>query len=286
MPSLPLAELRRPSLKMTWGGSSDVGNGRTINEDAFFATPGLWVVADGMGGHEGGDVASKIVVDTGAEMAGPGLLELDDVATLVAQANDRVRDCAFETGKVGMGATVVGVALVNNGGDDALMVFNVGDSRCYSLGSDGWLNQLTTDHSLVQELLDAGEITPEEARSHSQRNVVSRAIGIEPVVAADFIMLPRTSPLRLLLCSDGVSGELSDSRIAGVLGAGSSPADSSSALLDVVLAGPARDNATALVLDVEWIDTNQRADDEITGPRPRQKAADSAEVQLIDWVPE
>ena len=290
--------LERSDLLIEWGAVTHVGKVRAVNEDSFLATPGMWVVADGMGGHSAGRAASEIMINAAAECADGEPLTLADVPSVLERANQVVRQRALAEGYETMGTTVCGVALVDNGGEDALLVFNVGDSRCYEVVADGDLVQLTTDHSYVQELVERGKIAPEEARSHPNRNVVSRAIGIEDTVAADFIVLPRRSASRLLLCSDGVSGELTDEQIAEILVNADTPADASELLLKEVMSGQARDNATAVVLDISWTMSDPTPDgngvgDQTTIPKakrpspgaPQSDGPGEASAVIIDEVP-
>jgi protein phosphatase len=202
-----------------------------------------------MGGHESGEVASKAIVDRFAAVTMERRLDLVDLEPLLAEINSEVFEAARLAGTDGMGSTLVGVALVDNGGEPSAVVFNVGDSRCYRLAGDDF-SLLTTDHSHVQELVDAGKIAAGDAASHPLRNVVTRAIGPESSVVADFIVLPDRT-CRLLLCSDGVSGELDHEVIHRIVSGGDPPHATALALIEEVLRGPARDNATAVVVDID-----------------------------------
>jgi len=257
-------------MELSWGAATHVGKVRRLNEDSYLDAPGAFVVADGMGGHQAGDVASRLTIEAVQAMLAEGLPDVGTIASLVQRANASVRVHAGSDGQRGMGSTLVGAFVVQNADEESIVIVNVGDSRCYSL-IDGVVAQITTDHSLVQELVDAGEITPEAAVSHPERNVVTRAIGIEDVVAGDFFVLPALPHVRLLLCSDGVSGELSESRIAGILTSLSDPAEAADALVAAVLEGRAADNATAIVVDVGRTAAIAFGLDDgldVTGPRP------------------
>lgn len=259
-----------PDLELSWGAVTDVGKIRKLNEDDMLLAPGVFVVADGMGGHAAGDIASRLTIETFADIVTGGVLDLSVIAGVISDANERVRDYSSSNGHQGMGCTVVGALLVDNAGENSLVVFNVGDARCYVLADDE-LVQLTHDHSLVQEMVDQGEIPSSSARSHPQRNVVTRAVGIEPSVSADFVIAPRTS-LRMLLCSDGVHGEIPDERLAALLRVAGDPDTIARSIIDAVLEGRASDNATAMIIDVvrpagiEPLAPD--ADLGVTGPRP------------------
>ena len=258
------------------------GNVRTLNEDAFLIAPGVYAVADGMGGHQAGEVASRITIDTCATMATGEPLAVAAVADMVSRANDEVRRYAIDHHTEGMGCTLVGAVLVDNGGVDALVVFNVGDSRCYALIDDQPMAQLTVDHSLVQEMVDNGELTVAQARTHAQRNVVTRAIGIENSVAADYVVVPAAGRVRLLLCSDGVSTELTDEDIGALLVEHGDPEVAARSIVDAVLAGRAADNATALVVDfVPPVPPGEVPStlDEATGPPPNAAARSRARTK-------
>lgn len=230
-----------------WGGATHRGRVRSHNEDAFEGRSGVCVVADGMGGHLAGEVASRLVTSLVDELFRPPVT-LDDVDRAVAAMNTAVRRTAWRDGTRGMGTTIVGAALIEEGGEAELAIFHVGDSRCYRLDDDG-LRQLTVDHSHVQQLVDSGLITPAEAEVHPMRNVVTRALGAEPRAVADVTVLAVT-PARLLLCTDGLSGELEPARIASVLRSVGDPELAAGELVAAVLDGDASDNVTAVVIDV------------------------------------
>ena len=235
--------------ELVGGASTHVGKVRSLNEDAYLLDRKVFAVADGMGGHLAGEVASEIAIDACGALVTDEPLPISAVAEMVAAANDSVRRYARHHGTEGMGSTLVGAALVDNAGVDSLLVFNVGDSRCYVLPDGGRLAQLTVDHSLVQELIDTGELAPENARRHPDRNVVTRAVGIEDAVAADYFVVPDNAPARLLFCSDGVYTELLDDQLERLLGSDLGPAEAAQSIVDAVLMTRASDNATALVLD-------------------------------------
>jgi serine/threonine protein phosphatase PrpC len=254
--------------RVSWAARTDIGHVRTVNEDDLLVADGLFLVADGMGGHASGDVASRLIVDAFSACVGSELLPMSELSRVIDAANATVFNHASEHRCEGMGSTLVGAALTDAGASVELVVFNVGDSRCY-VTDRRLLRQVTRDHSEVQELVDSGLITPEQARTHPNRNVVTRAIGIDRNVSADFVVLGAARRRRLLLCSDGVSGEVPFTELERILTDDqSTPDEAADRLMSMVLAGRAPDNATLIVVDVErpgWIED----DTEVTGPRPK-----------------
>lgn len=230
------------------GSASLVGQVRTANEDSFLVTDDVVAVADGMGGHLAGEVASADTVDVLRAAAGSGSVE--DLVAAVHRANRRINERAAEdAGLRGMGTTVCVAGLVRYDGESQVAVLNVGDSRVY-LFADGELEQLTDDHSLVETLLREGRITTEEAETHPQRNVITRALGVEALVVVDAWLLAPCDGDRLLLCSDGLFGELPKDRIAEILGEGDDPEVTARRLAAEADAAGGRDNITAVVVDL------------------------------------
>jgi serine/threonine protein phosphatase PrpC len=265
------------AVRIAAAGASDVGKRRKINEDALFVTGGLVVVADGMGGHDAGDVASRLTIDVVAEFADRVPLAFPDLEELVRSANTAVHRYGVANGTEGMGTTLVCAALVDNGDEADLVIVNVGDSRCYELVPEGGLTQITSDHSLVQELVEAGDLDEEGARSHQERNVVTRAVGILEQVAADYYVLERRPSTRLLLCSDGVSGEVSDEQLRVALDMANDVEQAVALVMRAVAETPARDNATAIVVDVVRADIAARAELEMDGQTLRRTSPDTAD---------
>ncbi len=260
------------SLSVRVGAATHVGKIRKVNEDGFGIAPGAYVVADGMGGHKSGDVASSLALEAVRDLVAGGIPSVALLTAVVDDANAHVRDHAASEGRIGMGSTLVGALVVRNSDALSVAVVNVGDSRCYTLVG-GHFRQVTTDHSLVQEMVERGELTTEQARTHPDRNVVTRAIGIDESVAGDFVILPELPVSRLLLCSDGVHGELSDEAISSVLNYFEDPQEAADAVIARVLESPARDNATAVVVDVRRASVGSgEAIAEVTGPRPSTHA--------------
>ena len=240
------------------GAATDVGRVREVNEDAYVAVPPVYAVADGMGGHEGGDVASAIAVEELARMAEAGYDPTrgrEAVAGALEAAQRRILEYADEQARRGVerrrsaGTTVVAALLVEDGDGVAWLLANLGDSRIYRM-RDGVLDQVSTDHSLVQELVDAGRIAPEEAAVHPERNVITRALGDAVGVEADYFVVPLAEAERILLCTDGVSGMLDDDAIATILAEAADPRDAADRLVAAAVVAGGEDNATAIVVDV------------------------------------
>ena len=234
------------------GAATDVGMVRTENQDHLLVQPRLWLVADGMGGHRGGEVASLVaseVVASGVADLGPQ--RLDDA---VRRANGAVIDRALgDPDLAGMGTTLTALAAVSGADGDAevLVLVNVGDSRTYRLAAGASaVEQLTTDHSLVAEWEREGRITAEQAATHPHRNVITRALGIDEDVEVDRWELAPTVGDRYLLCSDGLTNELDDDAIAAVLVGTADPQVAADELVARANAAGGRDNVTVVVVDV------------------------------------
>jgi protein phosphatase len=236
------------SLRLRYAVRSDVGLAREDNEDSAYAGPRVLVIADGMGGAAAGEVASSVAVATiarldeetvGTDLIGPLREAVDDAQAQIAVLVDA------EPALAGMGTTVTAMLA----GEGRLGLIHVGDSRAYLLRA-GSLERMTHDHTLVQSLIDAGRITEEEARVHPQRAVVTRAVDGSTDVTADVSVRELFVGDRLVLCSDGLSGVVSDDTIATTLSAQTDPASAAEALIDLALRGGGPDNITCIVADV------------------------------------
>ncbi|WP_296192645.1 protein phosphatase 2C domain-containing protein [uncultured Microbacterium sp.] len=238
---------RRGALEVLVGARSDRGFRRRLNEDAWLAAHPVYLVADGMGGHDAGDRASAAVVAAFRPLAGRSDLTVDDVAAAVDAAHAAVDRISRGTTR-GAGSTLAGIVALVQGGQPRWLVFSIGDSRVYRMWG-GRLTQLTHDHSVVQEMIDQGELDPRDAASHSGRNVITRAVG-DGGSAPDYWLREVVTGERFVLCSDGLSGELDDEalRIAAV--GGGTPSHTAQSLIDRALARGGRDNITTIVLDV------------------------------------
>ncbi|MFK4759636.1 PP2C family protein-serine/threonine phosphatase [Microbacterium sp. ZW T5_45] len=225
---------------------TDVGLTRAMNEDSVLAASPVFLVADGMGGHDAGDKASAAVVAAFEPLAGT-LVTTAEIGAALARANETVEAIAAQHAR-GAGSTLAAVALVEHDGAPHWLVFNVGDSRVYRLFANE-LDQLTIDHSLGQELVDAGELRPEDLANFAQRNVITRAIGASDNVA-DSWLVPVIDGERLLLCSDGLSGEVGDESIRATLTMAGRPETAAAALVRRAKQAGGRDNITVIVIDV------------------------------------
>lgn len=233
-------------LRMAAG--THVGVTRQVNQDSYATAPGLAVVADGMGGHRGGEVASAIAAkEMISRFDAP---ELDALVTGVGHANRRILDEAAADPKLhGMGTTVVALGLIDVADGVALGAINVGDSRMYRL-TGNVLEQLTEDHSLVEALVREGRITAAEAKVHPQRNIVTRALGvIEHVEVDSFHFVPKIGD-RYLLCSDGLFNEVDANTIAAILATEADPEAATQKLIAAANEGGGRDNITTVIADV------------------------------------
>jgi protein phosphatase len=227
---------------------TDRGLRREANEDSFLAEGPAFVVADGMGGYESGDRASAAVVDAFRDrFAGLTLGEFAGVSDALLDADDRVAEVAAATTR-GAGSTATGVVLVSHEGYPFWLVFNVGDSRVYRQAG-GVLEQLTTDHSLGRELVSRGELREDELATFANRNVITRAIGAVDSLA-DSWLVPVVDGDRLLLCSDGLYGELDDETIRAILAMNGQPEVAGRVLVERANAHGGRDNITVMVIDV------------------------------------
>ncbi|WP_420451862.1 protein phosphatase 2C domain-containing protein [Ilumatobacter sp.] len=271
--------------ELAWGASTHPGQIRPDNEDDLHASHGVYVVADGMGGHEAGEVASALAVERIREALtddGDGAPTAERVVDAITRANGDIFRAAIATpAQAGMGTTVTVIAVVadpmagrgepNIDDNDpvekapdgsprvtpvvpreqpeALVLANVGDSRTY-LYRHGRLRRATVDHSYVQELVTTGHITDDEARTHPRRNIITRALGIEPDVKVDWWTLPLVRGDRFLLCSDGLVDEVDDVAIAATLEGESDPQAAVDSLIEQANTAGGRDNVTIIVLDV------------------------------------
>jgi protein phosphatase len=235
---------------LSWAAVTHRGRRREINQDALMVGYPLFVVADGMGGHIGGEIASASAVDRLRAVADEGKVNPKSIEKALGRA---VKDIAShpEATDDGTGTTVTGVYLDTSGDAPHWVTLNIGDSRVY-LVRDGAIAQVTTDHSVVQELISAGRLSPEEAENHPYGNVITRAVGPSDGVIPDYVRLDVVDGDRFVICSDGLTKELTDYGIQHFLAENADPAAAVTAMLDAALENGGRDNVTIVVLDVAW----------------------------------
>ena len=240
-----MAELRS-------GAATNPGMVRAENEDTFVDGPFVFAVADGMGGHQAGEVASALAASIVRDKLGQGAASEDQAISVVLEANAAIHGAArANAAQTGMGTTLTAIAVLKaqDHSPEQLVLLNVGDSRTYRFRS-GRLQRVTVDHSYVQELVATGHITIEEARTHPRRNIVTRALGIEPSVRTDMWTLPLVRGDRFVLCSDGLVDEVPDNEILELVAAVEDPQALSEQLVDLANRHGGRDNVTVVVVDV------------------------------------
>jgi protein phosphatase len=236
------------SLSFRAGADTHVGRVRSSNQDSLLEAGDLFVVADGMGGHNGGEVASALAVETVRETFNAPTTDV--LVEAIQAANEAILAKASEDPSLqGMGTTVVALAAVVTDGEERIAIANVGDSRCYLLEDDR-LRQITKDHSVVQTLVDNGQITKAEAEVHPQRNILTRALGIDPKVMTDSWELLPFAGDRYLLCSDGLFNEVSPTTIIETLQAQTNPSEAAAELVRLANEGGGRDNISVVIVDV------------------------------------
>lgn len=229
----------------SFGSRTDIGCLRDHNEDSLVVTPPLFAVADGMGGHAAGEVASEIAVRVMSELA-PEHPDGEALGRAIEEANRAVIQAAREgRGRQGMGTTMTAAMLEG----ERLVIAQVGDSRAYLL-HQGKLQQLTRDHSLMADMIEAGQLTPEEARTHPQRSVITRALGSDAHLHPDIYEINVETGDRLLICSDGLSGMIFDDQIENTLRRVQDPQRCASQLVNEAIAAGGHDNVTVIVADV------------------------------------
>lgn len=239
------AHTRRGAIT-AFGSRTDVGCVRDHNEDSLVVTPPLFVVADGMGGHAAGEVASEIATTVLAEKA-PKTPDAEALGRAVEEANLEIIAAAEDgRGREGMGTTCTAAILQ----EERLVIAQVGDSRAYLL-HQGELQQLTRDHSLVAMMVEAGQLTPEEARIHPRRSVITRALGTDPSTKPDLYEIDVEAGDRLLLCSDGLYGMVEDPDIQAIMTRTADPQRCASQLVNEAIAAGGNDNVTVIVVDIE-----------------------------------
>ncbi|MCW2536574.1 MAG: pstP [Modestobacter sp.] len=247
---------------------------RPDNQDSACAAPLLIAIADGVGGNVGGAVASSLVVNwlaplgTGRAVSGASGAGPSDLVRVVTGANERIRAAYTERPRLRSMATTMTAVYADSEG---LLLAHIGDSRGYQL-REGVLVQLSTDHTLVQAMIDAGDLTVEEARVHPQRSAVYAALhgGDDDLAGLDLLRLDAQPGDRLMVCSDGLTDVVRPDRIGQLLAGAATPAEAAAALREAALAGPPTDNITVVVGDVREVDS---VDPQLGRMKPRTVGA-------------
>ncbi len=256
--------LRGSSLLVRAAGATHVGRVREHNEDSLVAGARVFAVADGMGGHAAGEVASRIAVEVLTELEDHPASRPDDVADALREANRRILRAQADHPELrGMGTTATGVTVVDAGGREHWVVFNVGDSRVYRV-AENRIHQVTRDHSEVRELLDAGLLEPSEVAHHPLRHVITRSLGTDPGPEPDVWVLAPTPGETFVVCSDGLSGELDDRDIMLLTRQHPDPQRTADALVAAAVQAGGHDNVSVVVVAVEAGDDDADGD---TQPR-------------------
>ncbi len=263
-------------LQTTVGAHTDAGRRRAVNEDAFLAEMPVFVVADGMGGHDAGDRASAAVVEIFGSLAHRDDVTVDDVTRAVDAAHAAVSAIATASPR-GAGSTLAALVAVRHDGVERWLVVNIGDSRVYRLRGDR-LQQVTIDHSVVQEMVDAGRLSRAEMASSPHRNIITRAVGAQRS-PADYWLLPVIVGERILLCSDGLTAELNDEALRAGLALGGRPQRTAEALVSHAVSLGGRDNITAIVVDVISGGAGSAVDETIGGPSAETTTVESATLR-------
>ncbi len=251
---------------------SDTGRQRRENEDSAYAASPLFVVADGMGGAQAGEVASRIAIEAFQDgLGGTGSPE-ERLAERVRTANRQIHDRSMtETGREGMGTTLT-AAYVD---DSQLAIAHVGDSRAY-LFRAGELSRLTQDHSLVDELVRRGKLTEEQAAEHPQRSIITRALGPEPDVEVDTFTYPMRAGDVLLLCSDGLTSMISEQDVARVLASADGLDEAARALIQAANEAGGRDNITVVLFRLEEVSSGSEEAGPMDQPTTTEEIASEA----------
>jgi serine/threonine protein phosphatase PrpC len=247
-PASASSSFKGSGLTLSHGSGTDRGHRRELNEDSYIASDPVFAVADGMGGHEAGEVASSLCIRALAAIPQVSTRERSITPAALEQYLAGADLAIREATGARAGTTLTGAVVVEQLGRPYWLVLNVGDSRTYRMNG-GNLEQISVDHSEVQELVDAGEITPEQALVHPRRHVVTRALGTGDETEADYWLLPVQDGDRLLICSDGLTGELTDEQIFQILSAEAHPQDAVDSLIQAALRSGGRDNVTVIAID-------------------------------------
>ena len=254
-------------------GITHVGTVRKHNEDAWLIEPPVFVVADGMGGHLGGDLASQIVIEKFESLGGTPFVTVGDLERVIKASDDAISSLGTNP-ETAPGSTVIAAGYLAEGAHGYWLIANVGDSRAYVLTPDSF-EQVSKDHSVVQEMIDAGQIDEDQARVHPERHIITRALGAIDDVQPEFVLVPASAGTRILLCSDGLTGELTDAEIESILRDGSAPHATVMRLVARAVEAGGHDNVTAVVIDVELASNPTELDITLGHPVVEELEADT-----------
>lgn len=271
--------MKSPVMTIRATAASDVGRVREGNEDSYFAGKTVFAVADGMGGHQAGEVASAMALRPIAELDGQRFGDVEELGNRLADAIRRSNDEVVERSRGdeslrGMGTTLTAAAVQ----DDRLVLAHVGDSRAYLIRPDDTISQLTTDHTLVERLVREGRLSRDEVAAHPQRNVITRAIGNDPDVAVDTLPPLHLQPGDMvLLCSDGLTGPVDDDDIQTLVTVTGGGEDAVDALIGAANEAGGPDNITVVLIEVAGAVATAGPSDDIDG----SAAADATQVTTV-----
>ncbi|APX32512.1 serine/threonine protein phosphatase [Brachybacterium sp. P6-10-X1] len=261
------------TIRVVSASATHVGHVRGTNEDSILNASPIYLVADGMGGHNAGEVASAIAVEEFEKLTIQENVTVEQLGEALSSAADRIGELGGES-TLGAGTTVSAVATMVLDGIGYWVVLNLGDSRVYRLSGDIF-EQVSVDHSVVQELMDRGELTLEEARVHPYRHMVTRALGAGPESDPDYWLIPAEVGDRMLICSDGLTGEVDDSTIERTLRGPADVRTLSEDLVRLALDGGGRDNVSVVVVEAVEVIGLSLASEDTAG-----SSADSADEEF------
>ena len=267
------------AVELSWHALTDTGLRRENNQDSYVVAPPVFVVADGMGGHSAGEIASEAVAARLSELENAPHVAPDDIDRLLLQAVSDIHERVGET-DLGAGTTVTGLTVTHSDGQPNWLVLNIGDSRVYQFFR-GSLSQVTSDHSVVQHLIDTGAISPEEADSHPHANVITRAVGFNEDPVPDYVELALIPGQRMLICSDGLTKELTDFGIRHCLSTARTAREAAEDLVKQALQNSGRDNVTVIVIDVHAVGDMRETGDLSRTRLPLNDPSDTEEVPRI-----
>ena len=248
------------TIRVVSAAATHVGHVRATNEDSILNAPPIYLVADGMGGHNAGEVASAIAVEEFEKLTIQENVTVEQLGEALRSAAIRIGELGGEA-TLGAGTTVAVVATMVLDGVGYWVVLNLGDSRVYRLSGDIF-EQVSVDHSVVQELMDRGELTPEQAKIHPYRHMVTRALGAGPDSDPDYWLIPAEAGDRTLICSDGLTGEVDDAAIEKLLRSPSDVRTLSQDLVGRALDGGGHDNISVVLVEaVEVVGQSRIAED-------------------------